>query len=151
MSAFAAIADAMATLCFCPPERAIGCLSLYSRRSNPSRICSPFFSSGSSIESKTSDSTLSVKSWWLTSCMTIYEMPVSFFPEITLPSIVTVPIQVFSRPQRQRRKVDFPEPFFPITPIISPFFAIRRGMRRLQIASSSGVIFLLNSRYFFGV
>ena len=52
----------MATLCFCPPESDMGCLSLNGRRSSRDRISSACFVSGSSMLINTSSRTVSVKS-----------------------------------------------------------------------------------------
>ena len=59
---FDAMADAMATLCFCPLESDMGCLSLNGRRSSRDRISSACFVSGSSMLINTSSRTVSVKS-----------------------------------------------------------------------------------------
>lgn len=65
------MAEAIARRCFWPPDSEAGWRALSAVRSSRASISSAAASSSSGILMSTSSSTLSVKSWCPTSCMTI--------------------------------------------------------------------------------
>lgn len=82
---------ATATRYFWPPERESGCNSFRGSKSILFKMFSAsgrFFSSLPGIPIKTSSSTLSVKSWWFTSCMTRITFFNLFLRFNTSPSIL---------------------------------------------------------------
>ena len=109
--------------CICPPERDKGCRSLYASRSTFSNARSISSLFGAFMPSAHSAATLSVKSWYPTSCMTMY----AFFRLnrrlIGFPAHKTVPEPFFCNPQSILARVDFPAPLTPAMAMISPRLA----------------------------
>ena len=113
----------IASLCLCPPDNIIGWYSAYSSKSNFSSNSLISCSEASSFASRHSFFTLSENNWWLTSCMTIPNSLVRAFSDSFFPWYRISPPLGLSRPHKQLQKVDFPAPFFPVIPMMSPALA----------------------------
>ena len=126
-----AMIPAIATLCFCPPERWLGLASLYAIIPTPVRAAVilvqisleaiPRFSGPKAVSSSTVVPTIWLSGFWNTIpalCLTFKRVLSSF---VFIPLIYTVPSVGIKSPLMCFASDDFPEPFFPRIATNSPF------------------------------
>ena len=126
-----AMIPAIATLCFCPPERWLGLASLCAIIPTPVRAAvilvqiffgsTPRFSGPKAVSSSTVVPTIWLSGFWNTIpalCLTSKSVRSSF---VSIPLIYTAPSVGINNPLICFASEDFPEPFFPRIATNSPF------------------------------